>query len=196
MKKFITASAAITLLTMAGCSSSVALADTLEVTTVALQEHKKPVTSDARLIETVKQKNLLEEQQARVFKLEANRQKINTMIKRLKKTTGKTRYVFSGSTPSGWDCSGMVLWAYKQLGIHLEHSATKQGHSGKRVKNPKVGDIVVFGYKGSNSFYHAAIYIGDNKIINANRGYGETVIQSLSDYKGNRIVFRRLIETN
>ena len=106
----------------------------------------------------------------------------------------KTPYVFSGSTTSGWDCSGLVRYTYKRIGITLPHSADAQAHTGKRVSNPKSGDIVVFAYKGRTDFYHAAIYLGNNLIINANREYGTTVIEPLSNFKHSQIRFVRILE--
>ena len=106
----------------------------------------------------------------------------------------KTPYVFSGSTTSGWDCSGLVRYTYKRIGITLPHSADAQAHTGERVSNPKSGDIVVFAYKGRTDFYHAAIYLGNNLIINANREYGTTVIEPLSNFKHSQIRFVRILE--
>jgi cell wall-associated NlpC family hydrolase len=128
--------------------------------------------------------------------LTKNKAKISKVVKALKKRVGRTPYVFAGSSPYGWDCSGMVRWAYLELGRELPHSATKQAHSGKRVKTPKVGDIVVFGYKGYSSFYHSAIYIGNGKVVNANRGFGGTHIQNISEFGNNRIVYVRILETS
>ena len=88
----------------------------------------------------------------------------------------------------------MVRWTYKQFGITLPHSANKQGHLGSRVSNPNVGDIVVFAYNGSTNFYHAAIYIGNNKIINANYAYGTTMIEPLTNYKHSQIRFVRVLK--
>jgi cell wall-associated NlpC family hydrolase len=106
----------------------------------------------------------------------------------------KTGYVFSGSSISGWDCSGMVRYAYKRLGITLEHSADKQAHSGVRVSKPRIGDIVVFAYNGSKSFYHSAIYVGSGLVVNANLMYKTTVIQPLSDFRNSQIRFVRVID--
>jgi cell wall-associated NlpC family hydrolase len=114
------------------------------------------------------------------------------MTNNLVRFADKTPYVFSGSRPSGWDCSGMVVWAYSKLGVELPHSANKQAHSGKRVSKPQVGDIVVFAYSGSTNFYHSAIYLGDGKIINANLMYGTTKIQLLTDFKKSQIRFVRI----
>lgn len=92
-------------------------------------------------------------------------------------------YVFSGASRHGWDCSGFTAYVFGLLGIELEHSATKQAFQGKRVKRPEIGDLVLFSYGSSKYFYHASIYVGNNKVINANAYYGRTVIEPLSDYK-------------
>jgi uncharacterized protein YycO len=128
-------------------------------------------------------------------KLENNKVEIRKVVDRLVNRVGKTPYVFSGSTPYGWDCSGMVMWAYGELGVNLEHSATKQANSGQRVDVPKVGDIVVFGWEGSKGYFHSAIYIGNGKVVNANRGFGGTYIQKTSEFSTERIVYVRHIET-
>ena len=105
----------------------------------------------------------------------------------------KTRYVFSGDTPAGWDCSGLVRWVYKQAGVTLPHSADKQGHLGRRVSIPKRGDIVVFAYQGRTDFYHAAIYLGEGLILNANLEYRTTVIESLNNFRHSQIRFIRVL---
>jgi cell wall-associated NlpC family hydrolase len=88
----------------------------------------------------------------------------------------------------------MVRYAYKGLGITLPHSANKQAHIGARVSKPKIGDIVVFAYQGSTNFYHSALYIGNDLIINANALYKTTVIQPLTDFKQSQIRFVRVIK--
>lgn len=105
----------------------------------------------------------------------------------------RTPYVFSGSSTSGWDCSGLVRYTYKRIGIVLPHSADDQAHLGKRVTVPKYGDVVVFAYRGRTDFYHAAIYLGNNLIINANREYNTTVIEPLSNFKHSQIRYVRII---
>ena len=97
---------------------------------------------------------------------------MDQVIAKLKKQVGRTWYVFSGHTPAGWDCSGLTMWAYEQLGVEIPHSANKQAHIGTVVKKPMVGDLVLFGY--GNSFFHASIYIGNNKVIHAGFRKGTT----------------------
>jgi len=128
-------------------------------------------------------------------KLNKNTTKMQQVLMKIFHRVNKTPYVFSGSNPYGWDCSGMVVWTYKQFGIELPHSANKQAHIGKRVSNPKLGDIVVFAYNGSTNFYHSGIYIGKGKIVNANSYFRTTVIEPLSDYKNSQIRFVRVVPT-
>jgi cell wall-associated NlpC family hydrolase len=136
----------------------------------------------------VKKANAIRDKQVR------NHARMTSIVKYLKTRVNKTSYVFSGSTPYGWDCSGMVRWAYAQFGLDIPHSANKQAHLGSRVSHPVPGDIVVFAYAGSTNFYHSAIYIGDGKIVHANRARKTTVIEPLSNYKRSQIRFVRLVE--
>jgi cell wall-associated NlpC family hydrolase len=131
---------------------------------------------------------------AKEIRQQAKRDKLKRVVTYLTTRVHKTAYVFSGSTISGWDCSGMVRYAYKRLGVTLPHSANKQAHIGSRVSKPRVGDIVVFAYKGSTNFYHSAIYVGNGLVINANQMYKTTVIQPLSDFSKSQIRFVRVIE--
>lgn len=131
---------------------------------------------------------------AKEFQAKQKRLKLKKIVTYLTTRVHKTAYVFSGSSIYGWDCSGMVRYAYKGLGITLPHSANKQAHIGARVSKPKIGDIVVFAYKGSTNFYHSALYLGNNLIINANALYKTTVIQPLTDFKQSQIRFVRVIK--
>ena len=147
------------------------------------------------------------QRQAEIKKLEAkkakeldeNTEKINQAISKLEKHIGKTWYVFSGSTPSGWDCSGMVMWTYQQIDIELEHRASKQAKAGKIVESPKLGDIVVFKYSGSKSAYHVGIWIEEDTMIHAGGKKGErTEIKSIDKFAGNysKVSYVRILETN
>jgi cell wall-associated NlpC family hydrolase len=174
MKKYVILASII--LTLAGCSASASIASIKDA----------PVTQQHQ----VKQKSLQE-----MVKPQRNTAQMRHVIKYLKTRVGRTSYVFSGASPRGWDCSGLVRWTYERFGLELPHSANKQAHIGTRVHKPKMGDIVVFAYNGSTNFYHAAIYIGNGKIINAHYGAGSTIIQPLTDYKNNQIRFVRVVKT-
>lgn len=140
---------------------------------------------------------ILQKQQRKVQKLNANYTKIQKAVNKVKKYAGKTWYVFSGSSPRGWDCSGLVRWTYEQMGVTLEHSATKQLYSGKHVKKPEVGDIVAFRYPGSTRSFHVGIYIGNGKLIHAYYHGKRTVIQKVSQVQkenwGAKVTYVRVL---
>ena len=76
---------------------------------------------------------------------------------------GKAPYRYGGSTPAGWDCSGMVMWVYARFGVSLPHSSGAQARMGTAVPSlaqAQPGDILANGS-------HAAIYVGNGMIINA-----------------------------
>ena len=86
-------------------------------------------------------------------------------------------YVTGGSYPNqGFDCSGLVWWAYQQAGVSIPRS---QGsgmyptvlNSGTWTTDPyslSVGDLVFYSYNGGASTYHVAMYIGGGQVIHAN----------------------------
>lgn len=129
--------------------------------------------------------------------LALNKRSLENRIIDLKQRIGKTYYVFSGSSASGWDCSGLVRWYYAGLGIDIPHSANKQGNMRPKVLDPLPGDIVVFKYKNSTTYHHSAIYLGNNKIVHAGFGSGdktETLSLDSAAFKNNVIEFVRVLE--
>ena len=122
---------------------------------------------------------------------------VKSAVKKLNKYVGKTWYVFSGNTPAGWDCSGLTMWFYKQLNVQLEHRASKQQTAGIATKNPKVGDLVVFKYKGYKSAYHVGIYVGNGKMVHAPKKGHRTIIESVEQFAGkySKVSYRTIIET-
>lgn len=69
-------------------------------------------------------------------------------------------YVWGGTTPSGFDCSGLVQYVYAQLGIALPRTSEEQYEFGTLTTSPVPGDIVH--YSG-----HVGIYIGNSMMIHA-----------------------------
>jgi cell wall-associated NlpC family hydrolase len=192
MKKYAIITSAILILT--GCSASVAIArgENPQVATSTTITKVEPFSTK----QLVKAEKFNTKQLVKKSKLKRNTAQMKKVVKYLKTRVGKTSYVFSGSSPYGWDCSGLVKWTYERFGLELPHSANKQGHIGTRVSKPKLGDVVVFAYSGSTSFYHSAVYIGDGKIVHAHQQRNTTVIEPLSKYKNSQIRFVRLIPTN
>ena len=134
---------------------------------------------------------------AHMARLRENKLAMEKAIRQLKSHVNKTWYVFSGATPRGWDCSGLVVWTYEQLGVTLEHRASKQVDAGTKVADPKVGDIVAFTYKGSKSAYHVGIYVGNGKMVHAPKHGHLTRVESVSKFAGeySKVSYARIIET-
>ena len=92
-----------------------------------------------------------------------------------------TNYRYGGSNPNkGFDCSGLVLYSYKQaLGVKLPRTAHDQANAanykGKEFDDLVVGDLVVF-----NNFQHIGIYIGNGQFIHAPSTKGKVRIENLS----------------
>lgn len=90
-------------------------------------------------------------------------------------------YVFGGTTPSGFDCSGYVRYVFAQAGISLPRMADEQYYFGKPISTTdlRAGDLVFFStYTYGPS--HVGIYLGDGNFINASSSRG-VVIDSLGN---------------
>ena len=87
-----------------------------------------------------------------------------------RKQLGKP-YVYGGSGPDNFDCSGLTAWAWKAAGVRLSHSAYTQYFETTRVPINAVepGDLLFFGKDGVESIHHNAIYIGGGDMIEASQ---------------------------
>lgn len=77
-------------------------------------------------------------------------------------------YVWGASGPSAFDCSGLTLFAYKQAGMSLPHSARSQYDMGTSVGKGawQPGDLLFWGSSAS-SIHHVGLYVGNGKIVHA-----------------------------
>ena len=81
-------------------------------------------------------------------------------------------YSWGGAAPGGFDCSGLVMWAFRQAGIALPHSSQALAHGGQPVSLSELqpGDVLTF-YSDAS---HAGIYIGDGLMVHSST-YGVPV---------------------
>ena len=87
-----------------------------------------------------------------------------------RKQLGKP-YVYGGSGPDSFDCSGLTAWAWRVAGVSLSHSAYNQYFETTRVNVNALqpGDLLFFGSDGVESIHHNAIYIGNGDMIEASQ---------------------------
>lgn len=107
------------------------------------------------------------------------------------KTYLGTPYVWGGTTPKGFDCSGLMQYTYKQLGISISRTTYTQAKEGRAVSRNelKQGDLIFFG----QSIHHVGMYVGDGNFIEAPYSGANvriTPLSSRSDYN----CARRIVE--
>ncbi|MDX6532262.1 MAG: peptidoglycan DL-endopeptidase CwlO [Gaiellales bacterium] len=87
-------------------------------------------------------------------------------------------YVWGGASPSGFDCSGLVMYVYAQLGVSLPHYTGSQWSSGPHVDRSQLaaGDLVFFYGLG-----HVGIYIGGGLFVHAPHTGDVVKISNMND---------------
>jgi cell wall-associated NlpC family hydrolase len=94
-------------------------------------------------------------------------------------------YQWAASGPDRFDCSGLVMWAYRHVGVNLPHSSRAQIDRGSRVSRDALrpGDLVFFG----SPIHHVGMYVGGGDFIEAPGTGGRVQISALGhrgDYAG------------
>lgn len=96
-------------------------------------------------------------------------------------------YVWGGSTPDGFDCSGLVQYVYREIGISLPRTSRMQFTVGSYIPPDRMdlllpGDLVFFGYGGDSSqVHHVGIYVGGSDYLHAPRRGEPVQVNSLTD---------------
>ncbi|GIG66999.1 C40 family peptidase [Phytomonospora endophytica] len=94
-------------------------------------------------------------------------------------------YIWASSGPDGFDCSGLTLRAWSQVGLDLPHNAEAQWNMLPHIPRDQLqpGDLVFY-----NDLSHVAMYIGDGYVVQAAINYNNVAIETLdgaaSDYYG------------
>lgn len=111
-----------------------------------------------------------------------------------------TKYVWGGTSPKGFDCSGLVYYAYKQHGISIPRTSKEQANFGKSIskRNLEPGDLVFFGPSSRGPVTHVAMYLGNDTVLHApTEGYKvqKTPLSRYNNYfQGQYINARRVVD--
>jgi cell wall-associated NlpC family hydrolase len=101
-------------------------------------------------------------------------------------------YRWGGTSPgSGFDCSGLVYWAYGRLGVEVPHSSYALAEIGRRVGRSRLrpGDVLVF-----SGYGHVGLYVGRGRMVHApNSGRVVEVVRLSGSHYGSRLVSARRV---
>ena len=109
------------------------------------------------------------------------------------KTFMGVSYVFGGTTPAGFDCSGLLQYVFKMNGLTIPRLADEQYNSlGRAAKLNQLtaGDLVFF-TTYTSGVSHCGIYVGDGKFLHASSSRGVTISNLSDEYWRTRFVGAR-----
>lgn len=105
------------------------------------------------------------------------------------------KYVWGGTTPSGFDCSGFTQYVFAQHGISLPRVSGDQFNVGRAVSlnSLQPGDLVFFSLDQDKVIDHVGIYIGNGQFINASSSKGVTIYPLGSYWKSHVVGASRVL---
>ena len=105
-------------------------------------------------------------------------------------------YVWCGESKSGVDCSGLVVYCYRQVGLGVPHQSNSIKTRGTGVSRSELtlGDVIVYDLKGGDGVAdHVAIYAGNGQVIHASSSKDAVVYGRLD--MGTILSYRRFIRS-
>lgn len=132
----------------------------------------------------------------------SNAQKLEHVIYVAQQQLGK-RYVFGSAGTATFDCSGLTMYCFKQVGVSLRHSAYSEGYNDNHKKisdksSLRRGDLVFFNtVSDGDQCDHVGIYLGSSYFIHASSGAGKVIVSNLSSGYYSRVFSwgRRVLDT-
>ena len=121
----------------------------------------------------------------------------STLVRRIVQSSLRYQgvpYVFGGTSPSGFDCSGFTRYIFAQAGIYLPRAADEQYEVGQYVSYSRLqtGDLVYFTtYEAGAS--HVGIYLGNGQFISVTSSRGLAIARMDSGYWGGRYLGARRV---
>ena len=106
------------------------------------------------------------------------------------------KYVYGGSTPAGFDCSGFTQYVFKHFGYSLSRSAAAQSSNGKAVSTSslQIGDLLCFSNASNTTqIGHVGIYVGGGKFVHAANSRKGIIISNVSGDGFYLVKARRII---
>lgn len=103
-------------------------------------------------------------------------------------------YVYGGTSPSGFDCSGLVYYCYHHYGYSVNRTAAGLAYNGTSVSSLRAGDVILFTSTDGSYIGHTGIYIGNGQFIHAPHTGDVVKISNLSDsyYTSHYVGARRI----
>lgn len=179
-----------------------------EETTNKEQEKETTTNKEDKKEETSKDTEIKQEETTKKEESESSKNEITTtsktkgeeIVEYAKKYLGYD-YVLGGATPkTGFDCSGLTYYVYKQFGYTLSRTSTAQAKNGKEVSKSDLqpGDLLIFKNQALTKIGHVGIYIGNNKMIHASEPGVGVVITDLDargyNYNKRFVTARRIVD--
>ena len=109
-------------------------------------------------------------------------------------------YVYGGSSPKGFDCSGFTSYVYKHFGYTISRASGGQASEGTKVakKDLQPGDLVIYKNQSLTKIGHVGLYIGNNKMIHASEPGVGVIITEIDakshNYPKRFVMGRRIIK--
>ncbi len=119
---------------------------------------------------------------------ETRNQKLASYVKRLEGVP----YVYGGTSPAGFDCSGLTQYVYKHFGLDIPRTANDQFTAFRAVSraDAKPGDLIFFHVSShpDSYVYHVGVYEGGDYMVAASTGAGEVIWESYT-WAGDTVTF-------